>query len=360
MPGERDDRSLDSILQSKFESRVQERYYSGCSTLPHVSVTEDQPCASILPTNHESGNDATGLEICVDLPERPVGDALVDCYFQVIHPLFPVLHEGRFRKEYHAIYDQGPIARHGQLAILGLVNMVFVLGCRQLTISDFGIFRARAKGIILHQMCTNGSLQTVQSLLLRSYLLRNPADLEECWNLTGLAIRMASTLELHLDPGSAVPLVQRESQKRTWWGCVVLDRALSMNFGRPTFVRAEDCNVSLPLDIDDEYIHDGIDEPFQPTGIWSKMAFFNATIRLCEIVQQMLVQLYSQSASTCQGETDWSKTKDITSPRMLSNAMDLDDQLLAWWRTVLAHLKPECGFQDGEVLKKQRLALRMR
>ena len=75
---------------------------------------------------------------------------------------------------------------------------------------------------------------SVQLLLLKAQYLQGTHYSLLCWNLVGLAIRIAQGLGLH-DPHTYEEddVVTREYKSRTWAMCYQLDRTLAMTFGRP-------------------------------------------------------------------------------------------------------------------------------
>jgi len=73
----------------------------------------------------------------------------------------------------------------------------------------------------------------------------------------GMAIRMAQEIGLHkIDevPIGAQPakiksealFIQRETKRRTFWACFLLDRYSACAVGRPTLIEEDDCDVRLP------------------------------------------------------------------------------------------------------------------
>ena len=91
----------------------------------------------------------------------------------------------------------------------------------------------------------------VQYLLLTAQYLQGTQRSVETWTIHGLAVKGAFQLGLHSPVGSSrfSPLDQ-EFRKRTWYGCVVLDRTLSMTFGRPAAIPDDYVQLQLPLDLD--------------------------------------------------------------------------------------------------------------
>ena len=116
----------------------------------------------------------------------------------------------------------------------------------------------------------------------------------QAWTIHGLAVKAAFQLGLHSSEASRrfSPL-EREMRKRTWYGCVVLDRletllgslrkvsdlfanrTLSMTFGRPAAIPDDYVRLELPMNIDQI-----IPSSTQPTDlrVQNSVNFFNATM----------------------------------------------------------------------------------
>ena|SRR6187402_3641799 len=95
----------------------------------------------------------------------------------------------------------------------------------------------------------------------------------ETWAIHGLAIKAALQLGLHSAKASQnFSPILREFRKRTWFGCVVLDRTLSMTFGRPAAIPDSYVVLDLPCNIDLDP-----SEPVNPQRDIS-LDFFNSTM----------------------------------------------------------------------------------
>ena len=166
-----------------------------------------------------------GAENC--LPQRSMADDLVDCYFRYVHVLYPFLHEPSFRSEYERTW----VAKEQQdNQWMALLNVIFALGIHfsydlenQSAASDR--FFGHAHKLVSFDHFAEANLRTLQLLLLTGLYFESTSRPNQCWNVIGLAIRIASSVGLHLDPDPAQynPL-QLELRRRCWWGCVVLDR----------------------------------------------------------------------------------------------------------------------------------------
>lgn len=139
---------------------------------------------------------------------------------------------------------------------LGLLNSIltmsiFTSGSWSSTATERGakaeVFFTRAKSLCLDQMLSGSSLETVQAMLLMSQYLQGTHRSVMTWNMHGIAVKAAFQLGLH-SPTSmkAYSPHERETRNRTWFGCVMLDRTLSMTFGRPPAIPESYIRTPLP------------------------------------------------------------------------------------------------------------------
>ena len=165
------------------------------------------------------------------LPPRRTTDHLLHIYFKYVHTLFPWLHEPTFRAQYEEIWlaHTGPTVDDDPLFYC-ILNLVFALGCQFSTLFEStrhsgDTFFNRAKILLGLSIFDVGTLRVVQALLLMGIYLQSTNRPNQCWNVVGMGIRVAQGLGLHIEPGEG-DLVERESRRRVWWGCVLMDRYL--------------------------------------------------------------------------------------------------------------------------------------
>ncbi len=304
------------------------------------------------------------------LPPRQVANELIDAYFERVHVLYPFLHEGSFRAHYEQLWADPDFSRPSETSWLALANLVFAYGCefcRAGQTDEFDkhalAFIERAKSIILSLVFRSADLPLVQALLLLCHYLQGTLALNECWNFAGLMIRNAISIGLHVNPtddGNLLP-VEKESRKRLWWGCLVLDRTLCMKLGRPPSIRSTDAHeVDLPLEVDDQYIVDTSLVPPQPSGRPSRISFFVQTIKQSHIIDCILAKVYlaNPKVQKRQDQTLLSHRTDESS--VLGDAFLLDGQLQAWWNEMPPHLREEPALPDGIDFQRQRRVMRIR
>ncbi|RFU29006.1 hypothetical protein B7463_g7349, partial [Scytalidium lignicola] len=319
------------------------------------------------------GPEATAIEeaLCFELPSRQLADGLLDAYFNRVHRLYPFVHEPSFRAEYERLWvTPHPPAKQLRPEIFGILNIIFANGCefyaaipRDRVLSMAAEYVARAKSLVIPRALQAGSLEHVQALLIMCHYLQGTLELNECWNLVGLMIRTAIAIGLHLNPPKHdISTIEREIRKRVWWGCMVIDRTLSMKFGRPPSLRATDVfDVELPLNVDDQYIAESVEHPRQPQGRLSYIEFYRQTIKKSPIVGRILRDLYQMEFINEQSSSQKGiPIKVSNTSRILGRTVHLDGELLSWWEELPEYLKDEPEISDGPDFERQRKVLSMR
>ncbi|KZO93208.1 hypothetical protein CALVIDRAFT_540196 [Calocera viscosa TUFC12733] len=242
-----------------------------------------------LPSSHEA-----------EYPARDLADALVDAYFARFHHTLPVLDKITFLAKYHDHMERGTYRDDAgfQSTIFG----VFAIAARFHNDPRLGdvnkdgglamTFYDRA--MILHFIgATKTQLAHVQCVVLLSSFLASCNLLAESWLLLGQAVRTAQDLGLHRDaPKSSLTPLEREMHKRIWFCVYMLDRLLAIALGRPLGIEDSDCDVELPIPLDDEALRLHLDgAPIgEPSTI---MVGFIALTELAKIGGQMLRQVYA-------------------------------------------------------------------
>jgi len=178
------------------------------------------------------------------LPPRSIADHLVDCYWIWVHSLYPFLHRPTFMRTYQQLFEYSasneesiqnslPEGKPPGRMFRCILNLVFAFGCqfsssissaRRDSSSDVFFKRSR---LLLHvDILGSGSIYLVQALLLMGQYLQSTKSPNRCWNVVGLAIRVAQGLGLHLDSTSQnrKSIVEREVWRRVWHGCILMDR----------------------------------------------------------------------------------------------------------------------------------------
>ncbi|KEQ71327.1 hypothetical protein M436DRAFT_51211 [Aureobasidium namibiae CBS 147.97] len=181
-------------------------------------------------------------EIAGVLPRRRVADDLVSQYWSFVHPLFPVLHEPTFMAAYEKSWISQPSGsaiadercrEFEEALFFSTLNVIFALGTR---FSDSvpgpekrdmaKEYYNRSRQIFTFDLLDCTSLPVLQMLLLQGIYLQSTTKVSRCWNVIGVATRMAQSLGLHLEQTyqRQKTIYAREMGKRLWHSCLILDR----------------------------------------------------------------------------------------------------------------------------------------
>ncbi|PYI08308.1 hypothetical protein BO78DRAFT_364898 [Aspergillus sclerotiicarbonarius CBS 121057] len=90
------------------------------------------------------------------------------------------------------------------------------------------------------------SLADVQRHLLMAAFLLNSGESQAAYNIMGVAIRLAQSLDLQHIPGTHVPPREAETRRQIWWTLVHLDFHCSRLLGKPMAVSLNGTTLTMP------------------------------------------------------------------------------------------------------------------
>ena len=143
-----------------------------------IKETPERPAISSV--NYFQDDSELSVLDPVDLtrwPPQHVADNLVDAYFHVVHPAFPIFGKTTFLHQYRYFYSN-PNSRPGK-KWLALLNLVFAIATRHLLLADqpwpnyddHQTFFARAWSVSIGQVAFVGTTRTCNRCRLRGWLL---------------------------------------------------------------------------------------------------------------------------------------------------------------------------------------------
>lgn len=259
------------------------------------------------------------------LPPEDVTDQLLQEYFSNTGMLFPYIHESSFLETYRQARLSGFAGvRRTWLALL---NIILAMATRanaaqtnthSRAVDDAEAFYRRAKKLCKTQMLNGLTLETVQYLLLSTQYLQGTQHAVQTWTTHGLAVKTALSIGLHSKAASAkFPVVEREMRKRTWYGCIVLDRSLSMTFGRPSAIPEDYVRLDLPMPIVGD----------REGGL--SASFFSATVTLYRILWKIIASVYGHNI----------EHEDISTPDLMTRILQLEQDLDDWRNSLPQQLR---------------------
>ncbi|KAF8640070.1 hypothetical protein AX17_001311 [Amanita inopinata Kibby_2008] len=243
----------------------------------------------------------------VEYPERDLADKLVDAYFARFHFLMPVIDKPSFLEQYTQIMDNKDNLRlvRSQAAFLSLLFAVFACAAHlvsdpRLTTNgwtdDGGSGMVYYERALILQYISHASIQVahVQCFILMSSFLCSINCLPQAWLLVGQALRTGQDLGLHRSPRRLlVSPIEKETRRKIWWGVYTLDRMLALALGRPLGINDADCDVEMPIDVDDEHLSQYFMGATMNQRRPPLMAGSIALIKLYEIAGRVLRQVYA-------------------------------------------------------------------
>ncbi|KAF2032574.1 hypothetical protein EK21DRAFT_98955 [Setomelanomma holmii] len=292
---------------------------------------------AVSPVADQSSNASSNFREVEAFALPPEGETLplIDHYFRTTGVLFPYIDEVEFHKTYRQLASTN--IRSVRRSWLGLLNMVLAMSVHVNFDSELAaperaarsdVFFCRAMALCDKQIRHGTSLEVVQLLLLMSQYLQGTDRSIETWNIHGLAVKAAYQLGLHSP--SALQLYQdpeREIRKRTWFGCVLLDRTLSMTFGRPPSIPEKYVKLDLPSP-SAFTSHSSAD--FVPYSIGeSSGSFYVATITLYTIMGEVVETLYGDNL----GYDSPANVFDLA-----STVLQFEQKFLSWQQSLPADL----------------------
>lgn len=298
------------------------------------------------------------------LPPKPVADYYVKQYFTFVYTLYPFMHEPSFTEAYESIWSNRVSPNGGTIFIndnnrlfFCILNIVFAFGC--LFTSGFDTPSTESSSELYFQRACQqlnfnifgtknlNSLLLLQALLMVGQYLQATDKPASCWNVVGLATRIAQELGLHREGHIRLrrSLIEQQLCRRLWYGCILMDRTVSMTFGRPLMILS-DHKVVPPEFIDDKYITDDkIQRPNPPSP--SVLQFFEQTLKLYEVLADV-IRFYENVDSTIVQTEEERLT-------ILSNILQLQGKLRKFKLQIPECLRLEKIDQYGPATQMRRL-----
>ncbi|KAH7084102.1 fungal-specific transcription factor domain-containing protein [Paraphoma chrysanthemicola] len=303
------------------------------------------------------------------LPGRRQADKLLSLYWDTVHPLCPFLEKRQFLAQYEALWVHQETDTEDPVFLCTL-NLLFAISSHlngdlspTERHSSADVFFGRSKEYL--DVWNLQTLQSVQMLLLMSIYTQSLCELNQSWMITGVAIRTAQSLGLHLhDTGRTVgPHENRGLLRRVWHSCVFLDRMAAMTYGRPSMTPASittKCHISQFVD-EDIYSTDDLQAMpslYSPSGV----GFFLLSSQLFEILNEVLEAFYSDQHEIASSNGDL--LSSLLGRTTVDNKwfiMEIDKKLLEWEERVPRQLRVKevsLGSSNSSTIIRQATILR--
>lgn len=192
---------------------------------------------------------------------HPLGSSLVNLYFRIIHPSFPILHKKVFLEKYARSYHEfsPPL-----LAAVYLLALDWSIFDRTLATSSWQPDQSRLEALALRTMSDDmkrPKISTLQAGLLIQQRTKN-----NTWIFTSQLIALAHGLGIHIDCSDwAIPEWEKGLRRRLAWALFMQDKWGALVHGKPCLIRPDEDWDVRPCRIED-FPETAADEEHDPEG----------------------------------------------------------------------------------------------
>ncbi|KAF4450713.1 putative ZFR1 regulator of fumonisin biosynthesis [Fusarium austroafricanum] len=236
-----------------------------------------------------------------ELPARHLVDQLLQAYHSSSHSMFPIIHFPSFRSTVNDLYNSNGVSRVST-AWLSMFFAVLATGSlfSPTSSSQPNSFYEPAEFLetankMIDPWTNEFTLDHARALTLVTLCLNEMNLKSAAWTWLGRAVRVSQDLGMHAESGPW-PVIEGEMRRRTWWMIYILDRTLATELSRPVLISDDDCDVSLPAGVDDQYLHEG--GMLIPTGAEPLTQSLLAVIHVVRSYSSLLTALTPQPLSS--------------------------------------------------------------
>ncbi|KAF7305598.1 Fungal-trans domain-containing protein [Mycena chlorophos] len=243
------DRSYGNFSSQRFARAAMKHTNEGGKTL---IVGIQRPEYWMVPPWENAPEDTTPLFF----PEKSLLDALIEIYFDQVNPIWSFLHAPTFRKSMaEGLHYTN---RHFAAIVLGICAIasrysddprVLLEGEDQHSAGWKWVRQLQPEKI---QVANADYLYQLQGLALIGLHLGCTAQVDHCFLVVGLGIRIGQGLGLHLeDFYTRLPGLEAEMYRRTFWSFLLWEGLIAAIKGRPSITTSIECALDLPSGLDD-------------------------------------------------------------------------------------------------------------
>lgn len=277
------------LLRPHASEHRDETSYSRNGTLRRVA----EGVTYLMELDEHTQNHASEIE-ALDAIEQivaPHGLALIQIFFRIVHPSFPVLHKNVFLEKYGRTHREFSPPLLAVVYILALNWWSYSAALAHLPMPDVEALEALALKTF-NDIIHRPKLSTIQAGLLLSQRSGG-----ESWVLTAQLVAIGHTLGLHLDSsGWEIPSWEKGLRKRLAWALFMQDKWSALVHGWPAQISLENWAVQ-PVSQDDfpEGAADEDDEEGS-SEVEQGKALFTQMVALSEILSEILQTFYTLKA----------------------------------------------------------------
>ncbi|KAF2088319.1 hypothetical protein K490DRAFT_11100, partial [Saccharata proteae CBS 121410] len=318
---------------SRFDTRNESAFDLGI-----LRRVNDHECFIMLPDENTQDYDSEAEALnSVEQIVAPHGQALIDIYFRIVHPSFPIIQKTLFLQRHRDGDRQISPPLLAGIYILALNWWSYDPSLASLPKPDPGKLEVIASKWLSNAM-ERPKLSTIQAGLL---LLQRPDS--DSWSLTTQLVAIGQELGLHLDCSNwSIPLWERGLRKRIAWSLYMQDKWSSLIHGRPSHIFNADWAVR-PI-TDEDFYEEGQTGEVMGAGSSEDaeeeergQMVFAQMITLTGIMAEVMDTFYTQTAMH-----DFEAAGDNATRLILQRAKPVQIKLKEWFAKL-----PDATRMDG-------------
>lgn len=263
----------------------------------HYSLPTENGGRSRLSEMEKEELDVLKIRGAFLLPSREVCDDIVECYFEKVHPIIPVINRAQFMRQYNDPINPPSLLLFQSLLLAGSrvchnPALKDATGSSELATLTF-YKRAKALYDANYEL---DRISLVQSTLLMGWWWENPEEVtKNVYYWTRVSISIAQGFGIHRSvENSKMSAMDKKMWKRIWWSLFVRDRSVAMALGRPAMINLDDCDVPMITEDDLNEDEPGLPSPYPTNRV--QVLFFINSVKLSEIIGYILRQQFSVGA----------------------------------------------------------------
>jgi hypothetical protein len=233
------------------------------------------------------GDEMADLD-AIECVVAPHGPALINLYFRIIHPSFPILHKKVYLEKYSRTHREFSPPLLAAVYILALNWWSYSSDLASLpkpNVKELERLALKTINDVIHRP----KLSTVQAGLL---LLQRPEG--DSWALTAQLVAVGQELGLHLDCFKwKIPDWERGLRKRLAWALFMQDKWGALTHGRPSHIVRS--NWAVRPVVKEDFPESAADEDDEEGSaeVEKGIMLFSQMISLTEILSEVLETFYT-------------------------------------------------------------------
>ena len=261
----------------------------------------------------------------------PHGRALIDLYFRIIHPSFPILHKRVYLEKYERSHREFSPALLAAVYILATTYWAYNSELSPSSVPNVALLEKLALKA-LNYAVHRPKLSTVEAGLL---LLQRSS--RASWSLTAQMVAVGQDLGLHRNCSEwDIPGWEKGLRKRLAWALFMQDKWASLIHGRPSHISASDWAVISLNDQDFPENYADEDDEDGSTEVVQGRTLFTCMTSLTLILSEILLKLYSGTA-----EDETVRKSSNATTHVLMKAKPLQIRLKGWYSSLPQSLSVE-------------------